>query len=154
MLKVINHTKPTLWGVLHSLASLGMILCAIILACTGFAPMITGQHMWGYALILHAACAPVFVTCLAYVALSGAQGRTWQGGASLLTGLGVICFWLMLLVSLPLILSMVLSMFPWCGTHGQEVLFEIHRISAMIWIASAGVGCVTQGLGKTLNRGR
>ncbi len=153
MTTAVNN-RITFWGILHGLAGLGMILCAIVLACTGFAPMVTGQRLWGYALMLHATVAPVFVTCLAYVALSGAQGRTWQGGSSWWAGLGTVCFWLMLLVSLPLILSMVLSMFPWFGTHGQEVLFDVHRISAMVWIGSAGVGCVTRSLGRALNRGR
>ena len=49
-------------------------------------------------------------------------------------GLGQkITFWLLVVLALPLILSMVSSMFPLFGTHWQELLLELHRYSALLF---------------------
>ena len=49
------------------------------------------------------------------------------------------CFWMEVILALPLILSIVLSMLPLFGTHGQEVLFHMHRCCAL---AFAWVGLI------------
>ena len=45
-----------------------------------------------------------------------------------------ISFWLIVLVSLPVILSILLTMYPLFGTHGQEVLLYLHEYSALILV--------------------
>jgi len=44
-----------------------------------------------------------------------------------------ITFWLLVVLALPLILSMVSSMFSLFGTHWQELLLEVHRYSALLF---------------------
>ena len=44
-----------------------------------------------------------------------------------------IAFWLIIFLALPLILSIVLSMFPYFGTHWQELLLSIHRYTALVF---------------------
>jgi len=44
-----------------------------------------------------------------------------------------ICFWLIVVLALPLILSIILSMFPLFGTHWQELLADTHRYSALLF---------------------
>jgi len=43
-----------------------------------------------------------------------------------------ICFWLIVVLALPVILSIVLSMFALFGTKGQEFLLDTHRYSALL----------------------
>jgi len=53
-------------------------------------------------------------------------------------GLGQkITFWLLVVLALPLILSMVSSMFTLFGTHWQELLLEVHRYSALLFVLVA-----------------
>jgi hypothetical protein len=46
-------------------------------------------------------------------------------------------FWILLVLSLPVTLTMVLSMLPLIGTEGQAFLFQAHRWSALffVWVA-------------------
>jgi cytochrome b subunit of formate dehydrogenase len=49
-------------------------------------------------------------------------------------GLGQkIAFWLIIFLALPLILSIILSMFPLFGTHWQELLLSMHRYTALVF---------------------
>ena len=51
------------------------------------------------------------------------------------SGLGQkVAFWLIIFLALPLILSIVLSMFPLFGTHGQELLLSVHRYTALVFV--------------------
>jgi hypothetical protein len=43
-----------------------------------------------------------------------------------------IGFWVILVLSIPVMLSLMLCMLPIFGSHGQEVLFEIHRWCALL----------------------
>jgi hypothetical protein len=42
-------------------------------------------------------------------------------------------FWLLIFLALPLILSIVLSMFPLFGTHHQEILLALHGYVALVF---------------------
>ena len=42
-------------------------------------------------------------------------------------------FWLLIFLALPLILSIILSMFPLFGTHHQELLLASHGYVAMVF---------------------
>ncbi|MHC5093151.1 MAG: hypothetical protein ACYSO2_04535, partial [Planctomycetota bacterium] len=50
------------------------------------------------------------------------------------TGIGAKAgFWTLIVMSLPVTLTMVLSMLPIFGTHGQKILFHAHRWCALIF---------------------
>jgi len=99
------------------------LLSFLVLLVSGFAPLMIGMHVQGYGLMIHAIFAAVFISCLAMLAVV-----FWPSD----TGVGTkVLFWFLLLMSLPLTLSMVLSMFPLFGTDGQVWLLQLHRICAM-----------------------
>lgn len=152
--------KLNLVGVLRRLIYLLALLCFVVLLITGFYPVLVyGEHLSGFLLMLHATFAPVFAVCLAVLAVFWADncrfdknywpwlqrvlGRETVNKAGVKKydpcpsdGLGEllrkICFWLIILLALPVILSIILSMFPLFGTHGQEFLLSAHRYSALL----------------------
>jgi len=101
------------------------LLSFLILLVTGFAPLVTGVHLQGYGLMTHAIFAPVFISCLAILAV-----MFWPSNTDIGTK---VLFWFLLLMSLPLTLSMVLSMFPLFDTDGQVTLLQLHRICTVVF---------------------
>jgi len=122
-----------------------------VLLVTGFGPLLLGGRLGGYWLMIHATFAPVFIGCTAIIAILGAgqycfnkkdaKAIQWtcrinrdQGCWLTDTGVGAkAMFWFLLLISLPLTLSMVLSMFLLFGTDGQVFLLRLHRICALVF---------------------
>lgn len=130
------------WGILLALA------CCLGLFLTGFGPrLLAGTALSGYPLMLHASVAPVFVIVVAFCVLTWSQQcrlddrdlewlqRLMKGECSALlkdSTLGMkLSYWLAAFLVIPVSLSMVMSMFPIFGTHGQETLFEMHRYFAL-----------------------
>jgi hypothetical protein len=114
-------------GFLRKAATVVGALTIVILAATGFAP----GTIEGYGLMLHAACSPVFILCMAYLVVAGARVNTGQ-----LSGLGLIraiSFWTLALLTLPLALSIAVSMLPLFGTHMQHVLAWVHSVTAWVF---------------------
>jgi len=129
----------------------------LILAGTGFyASLIDGQPLHGYFLMIHATFAPVFSVCITLCALLWAQNHVFKRTDIACPCLAKICsipeaekhpcgfqlgrkicFWILLLTSIPLIVSMVVSMFPIFGTEGQMALYHINRVSALILLLAA-----------------
>jgi hypothetical protein len=143
--------KWSLLGALRKLIFLLAILCFLILVVTGFVPRVVfGTVISGWWLMIHATAAPVFAACIAMLAVLWAdRNRLDKNYWPLLnrilnrTPKSVtvpekhelmlrICFWVVLTMSLPVILTAVVSMFPIFGTHGQEVLLQIHRYSTLL----------------------
>lgn len=125
------------------------ILMFMILAITGFFPaLILGQSMSGVLLMLHVTVAPLFAVSLAILALLWAHRQQfttdeWRWLAANLKKPRQLFaahndfwpkagFWLILIVSLPAILSIILSMYPFFGTDGQHYLLNVHRYSVLI----------------------
>jgi len=149
--------ERSLMGVLRILVYLLALLCFVVLAITGFYPtLILGKHISGYSVMVHATFAPVFAVCLAVLAIMWARSCRFTGGdwpwfehivkwitlfkssgdetPCKSSGLGQkIAFWLIIFLALPLILSIVLSMFPLFGTHWQELLLSMHRYTALVF---------------------
>jgi hypothetical protein len=118
---------------------------------TGFIPMFMGLRLSGYLLIAHVTFAPVFIISLMFLLLVRTQVHAFvRANAEWvmeLLGLpldaplspadpGLVtkgCFWAVAVLSLPLVLSSVMSMFPIFGTYGQELLFEVHRSTALVF---------------------
>lgn len=133
------------------------LACFAILALTGFGPLVFGLRLEGYLLMLHATFALVFIACAAIVVFLGAGHyafnkkdaeavptdlkcpcRRGEGCWVTDTGVGAKAgFWLLAILTLPLTLTMVLSMLPLLDTHGQELMFHLHRWCALAfaWIA-------------------
>ena len=127
------------------------LLAFAVLAITGFGPLFFGHRLEGYLLMIHATFAPVFIGCVAVVAILGTGKYAFSSkdvetlscrcletnvkGCWLTdSGIGVKAgFWSLLVVSLPVTLTMVLSMLPLFGTKGQAFLFEAHRWCALIF---------------------
>ena len=126
----------------------------IILILTGFLPILfTGNSLTGVALLLHVVAAPVFAVCIAIVGIIRADSHRFEPG-ELRNRFGLvteknngksskkqvnsvgqkITFWLFLLLSLPVMVSMILSMYPLFGTYGQEVLSHLHGYSALFLV--------------------
>jgi len=144
--------KLNVVGILRKLIYLLALLCFVILLITGFYPVLVhGEHLSGYLLMLHATFAPVFAGCLAVLAVMWAHNCRFNRGdwpwlqriihreiasnEAVAEKKGLvqkICFWLIVVLALPVILSIVLSMFPLFGTKGQDFLLNMHRYSTLL----------------------
>jgi hypothetical protein len=113
------------------------LVCFVVLLITGFVPkVIFGESLGGYMLMIHASCAPVFACSLtAAVLLWVHKYRFARTELRPFKGLAIIprvCFWAILIISIPLMLSIVLGMFPIFGTKGQHCLIYLHWLSATV----------------------
>lgn len=149
--------KLNVVGILRKLFYLLALLCFVILLITGFYPVLVhGEHLSGYLLMVHATFAPVFAICLAVLTVMWAHNCRFNRGdwpwlqriirreiasnepVTQKQGLvQKICFWLIVVLALPVILSIVLSMFPLFGTKGQEFLLNMHRYSTLLLVLVA-----------------
>jgi len=149
--------KLSLMGVLRKLVYLLALLCFVILAVTGFYPtIILGEHISGYLVMVHATFAPIFAICLAILAVMWARNGCFAQGdwpwlgriverVTLVKSSGEkthsqcsllgqkITFWLIIFLALPLILSIIASMYTLFGTYWQELLLAIHRYTALVF---------------------
>jgi hypothetical protein len=127
---------------------------ALVLAASAFIPVVVlGDHPSGVLLIIHVTVAPFFALSLCLAALLWAERmrlrRTdWEAAKKLLrrqnwargdlsATIRRLGFWVVLLVSLPLLLSIVLGMFPLFGTDGEEFLISVHGYSGLVLISTA-----------------
>jgi hypothetical protein len=143
--KPAQAVVPWWFRAFRGLVAFAAVVCFAILAATGFYPTIfTGARLTGYPLMLHAGVSPVFAVCLALLAVFGAQSHACRcksecqsapsappTAPDVRTGRKV-CFWLILIIALPLILSIALSMLPLLGTQMQHLCFQVHRYSALL----------------------
>jgi len=155
MLFLEQKLRPA--GVLRKLVYLLALLCFLVLAITTFYPvLVLKEPIHGYWLMLHATFAPVFAICLAVLAVMWAGNccfnkndwlwltrmleritlvkRVGEEPSNEVSGLGQkITFWLVVVLALPLILSIILSMFSFFGTYWQGLLLDIHRYTALVF---------------------
>ena len=149
--------KLSLVEVLRKLVYLLALLCFVVLAVNGFyAALVLGKSISGYWIMLQTTAGGVFAVCLAVLAVMWASRcrfthSDWpwferivqrvtlvksssEEAPSKSSGLGQkITFWLIIILALPLILSIILSMFTLFGTHWQELLLGIHRYTALVF---------------------
>ncbi|NIP28716.1 MAG: hypothetical protein GWN67_28510 [Phycisphaerae bacterium] len=153
--------RLSLLGIFKKLVYWVALICFVVLVVTGFAQrLVLDEAISGYWLMLHATCAPVFAICLALLALMWAQRCVFRWGdwpwlegwirrvirleadteEPAFEGFNLgqkITFWLIIVLALPLILSIVSSMFPFFGTHCQELLLDAHRYTALVLALAA-----------------
>ncbi len=138
---------------LERLLLIALVVLFGILAFSGFLlPVLVGEHLTGTFLIIHVTVAPLFALSLASLAiLWGHRLRLdslpLNGKPAGLPPSSVLnnvkswlwmkmSFWSILLLSLPLLLSVILGMYPLFGTDGEQFLIGLHGYSALVlsWI--------------------
>ena len=143
--------------ILRKLVYLLVMLCFVILVFTGFySSLVLGGRLCGYLLMVHTTAAGIFAGCLAFLVLvwahryrfneddwpwlvslirrEAAKKKILSGSSELVQK---ICFWLIAVLALPVILSIILSMFAFFGTDAQEFLLNLHRYSALLLALAA-----------------
>ncbi|VAX29608.1 hypothetical protein MNBD_IGNAVI01-1747 [hydrothermal vent metagenome] len=123
------------------------LLELFIMMFTGFVPLLfTGSDLTGILLLIHVTVAPLIAITFALLVVLFAQSNSFdendiavkvnENGNNKtvlkITAYLKINFWLISLLSLPAMVSIILSMFPLFGTEGQVNLLEIHRYSVLI----------------------
>ena len=128
------------------------VTCLIVMFITAFSGRLAAnQLMTGYILMIHVGTAPVFIVCTVFLIVSwGYQCRlTENEWGELLNRIMLkpashensmlflkLTFWFSMGLSVPVSLSMLASMFTIFGTHGQEVLFNIHQYTSLALVSS------------------
>jgi len=149
---LLLEQKLNLISVIRKLLYLLAILCFLVLLVTGFyRPLVLGQSISGYWMVIHATFAPVFAGCLAILAVMWAHNCRFDKNyfprlSELLQCETAnlprpqkyelarkVCFWLIISLALPLILSIILSMFSLFGTAAQRFLLQLHRYTALLF---------------------
>ena len=154
---LLIEQRASLLGVLKKLAYLVSLICFVVLAITGFWPvLVRGEHISGYLMMIHATFAPVFALCLAILALTWAgenrfttEDCPWvqrllrrttrlhvpvQERSASCAVLGYkATFWILMFLALPLILSIIVSMFHILGTSWQYFAMAAHRWTALVF---------------------
>ncbi|UCD51424.1 MAG: hypothetical protein JSW27_02090 [Phycisphaerales bacterium] len=155
---LIEQRASTL-GALKKLCYIVSVICFLLLGLTGFYPLLVhGEHISGWPMIIHATLAPIFAICLAILALTWASQYRFvkadcpwlqkllrrvtrlpipaedaEGPCKCAVATQKIAFWAIMVLALPLTLSIVLSMLPLFGTHGQEIAMAAHRWTAVVF---------------------
>ena len=111
------------------------------MALSGIAPLAFGERMHGWLLILHMTLAPLFSACIAALALLWTvQARPARSDpfepARVSTG-DAVTMWLVVAAGFVTILSAMLGMMSWFGSDAQEVLLNLHRVSAIVLTVAA-----------------
>jgi cytochrome b subunit of formate dehydrogenase len=155
---LLIEQRSSLLGALKKLCYLVAMVCFIVLAITGFYPvLIQGKHISGFLMMIHATFAPIFALCMAILAITWAGGnrftaedcpwmsrllrrvtrlqvaaddRPWRCSLVLYKA----AFWFLLFLTLPLVLSIVVSMFHLLGTPWQRSTLAIHRWIGMVFV--------------------
>ncbi len=154
---LLIEQRSSLLGALKKLCYLLTVVCFVVLGFTGFYPLLArGGHISGYLMMIHATFAPIFAICLAILGLTWASGFRFEktdcpwvqrllrrvtrmqvsvpeGACKWSLTVQKGAFWAVVVLSLPLILSILLSMFPLVGTHWQEILLAAHRWTAVVF---------------------
>lgn len=128
------------------------VLSFLVLAITGFLPVvISGSPISGLPLILHVTLAPLFAISLTVVTVFWAYHHRfnrsdWQRLLQWIrreksTALQAnpnlwqkICFWSILVLAVPVLISVILNMYPLFGTAGQQFLLHLHGYTALLML--------------------
>jgi len=132
-------------------AYVAALICCDTLIITGFVPALFFEKpISGYWLMVHVSVGGVFSACLAFLVLTRAHRNRFKAAdcpklqnilnqenefqrtnSAYFILAKKICFWLIALLALPVLMSIVLSMFPIFGTDMQHLLMQLHRYSAL-----------------------
>ena len=143
-----NLKKSNIGKIIKSLLFPIMFLCVILLALTGFVTVIIlGKPISTYLLLVHVSLAPIFAISMAIATLIWApknsfNKRDWETFCNLKSSkkekrielMQKIAFWSLIILSLPIILSILLSMYPLFGSEIQHSLLTTHRYSTLVFV--------------------
>ncbi|MFC1724575.1 cytochrome b/b6 domain-containing protein [candidate division KSB1 bacterium] len=150
-LRTLRSLKPVdIINYLKTLVYLLAVICVLVLAVTGFAPyLLSGKSPTGFILMLHVSAAPVFAVCLTLLVLLTAHRHVFNMSDQFPEGdkkekedihknktYEKLCFWLIVLLTVMVMGSIVMSMYPVFGTNGQEFLLNLHLISSGLFFAA------------------
>ncbi len=158
---LLIEQRSSLLGALKKLCYLVAAVCFVVLAITGFYPvLVKGEHISGFLMMIHATFAPIFALCMAILGITWAGGnrftaadcpwmsrllrrftrlqvaadnRSWRCSLVLYKA----AFWALLFLTLPLVLSIVISMFHILGTDWQRITLSLHRWVGMVFVIVA-----------------
>lgn len=135
------------WGWWAWLVYLGTLASVTVLGVTSFVAMIRFGALGGWWLFIHMFGAGAFTVLLPVLALTWCQanrfecpapsaGDEGQTPAARFPCLAKALFWLILAAGLVVTGTTMLSMLPVFGTHGQELLLNIHRYAGLAVVAA------------------
>jgi len=130
------------WGWWGLLVYLGTLASVAVLGVTSFVAMIRFGTLGGWWLFIHMFGAGAFTVVLPLLALSWSQANRFacsvpsaddqgQPPASPFPCLAKVLFWLILAAGLVVTGTMLVSMLPLFGTHGLELLLDVHRYAGL-----------------------
>lgn len=125
-------------GVIGKLAYALMFVGVLVLGASGIGTFALGKApMTGWVLMAHVGSSGLFSFGLMIVAL------TWTAPVLDRGGINAFLYWILLLSGWLVITSGVVPMTPIFGTHGQHLLYLIHRYSAMVAAGAAVLHLLT-----------
>lgn len=117
------------YGLIERLVLLGLSGSIVVLIVSGIGTVLLGE-LEGLALMLHVTVGGA----MAFFAAAAAVMWCAECSSSLgrFDGATRTTYWLILLLSLPVVLTMMFSMLPLLGPEGLETLDEIHKYSGLL----------------------
>lgn len=132
------------WSIIqYIIINLTLVLFIFMLLSSFIPTAITGDKLSGIFLVIHITIAPLFSLALALMILlfshqmqfnksdfdKFAKETNINGNDSLVK----IAFWSLSVLSVPLLFSIILILYPLFGTELQNFYITIHRISALLF---------------------
>lgn len=106
-------------------------LAGLASAASGFGGVWTQGRCTGWLLVAHLATTPVFMLGVTFFVICRGGANRFMRGESELARLGKVAFWLVMLFSWGLMVSMLAAMTPLFGYSAQHWLAEAHEISGI-----------------------
>ena len=119
----LEDRLPLLWRA----TAWALVACALLLAATGYVPVLRGEHPRGYGLMAHMAGSGLWLGLLALAALLGPGACR---GKAACAGL-----WLFLAAGFVSAAAMALSMTELLDFHGIEAATRVHRWAGIFTLA-------------------
>ncbi len=131
----LKHPKSlNLSDLLYSLKKLSYfiaVICVFLLGATGFATyIITGKPLSGFLLVLHVTVSPIFAIAMTLSILLSVNEKYSSATNRIRIR---VCFWLVVILTLIIMSSIVLSMYPIFSTDAQDILLNLHLTSALLF---------------------
>ena len=135
------------WNWWERLVYLATLASVAVLGITAFYAVLASGTLGGWSLFAHMFGAGLFTVVLPVLALTWCEAN-WcccgcasagddQPPVSRFSRVSKLTFWLILASGLVVTGTMLLSMLPLFGTHGLELLLEIHRWAGLIVVVAA-----------------
>jgi hypothetical protein len=125
LLRLFLILKPLAYGV--------AVASGLVLALTGFGPGLLGAPLHGLVLMAHMGCVMPFLLSIAFLGITCAKQHDLKDRVTV----GSLCFWTLLLLSVPLTLTIIVIMLPLVGTDGQRDLLEVHELVSFLFVGVA-----------------